>query len=459
MGFWSNLSKSWDQFLEFQPDDYQREIALLDEYQLRARHKQIQRKMVGGATGAGLSLFAVPATGGLSFVFAGIAARRCEVNAQRRDIIEARLREMGWQGYDFGLGDVAWGVAPAGLAHFLVPGADSLFDEAVSHTAAQIATHHNPGDLLYQAALHELPNGAGHYGDNLVDRVANHVQHMAGDHGAGADILIGSTNPATVQDMKEMDYEMGHTRIERLAESVGTWVTHEGVGKVVEKTTDFVVEKVSDLITPQHAPSSSTDVKVLDRPVQLQGGTTHHQADQPELPLELPLPSSQLLITTKDGAFTMDLKNVDFSSPGSKPVLTKPSTVAREAGKQSAIRRISAALLPSLAYLLFGKRAFWAACICGFALALRPGSRISSSVLMVPALIIMLSSSDYLWVVSISLALIGILRGSAILTVVKDVFLMIGKCIFIFVICFSIGLMIASYSSYDLSQRRLESST
>src|SRR5215471_6474826 len=109
MGFWRDLDRSLDQFLDFRPDAYRAEISGLGQPELRALHKRIQRKLVGAGAQTGLGAIAAPATGGLSLIGSGIGARRLRVNSKRCDVIEALLKERGWIGHAFGVKDVLVG--------------------------------------------------------------------------------------------------------------------------------------------------------------------------------------------------------------------------------------------------------------------------------------------------------------------------------------------------------------
>ncbi|KAH7142790.1 hypothetical protein B0J13DRAFT_636492 [Dactylonectria estremocensis] len=208
MGFSRNLERSINQFFDFQPADYRREIEGLDEDELRGVHKQIQRKIVGATTQSGLGFFAAIPSGGLSLIGTGIAARRIDVNAQRYKIIEARLREKGWCGHTLGFKDLACGAGPASIAAVLAPGADHLADQA-----------------------------------------AHHIASMASHHGAEqAGIMVGSTNPVTTEAVDKAVYAATHTASERAGAALGTAALHKSAESMIRGATYFALNSSGNSI-------------------------------------------------------------------------------------------------------------------------------------------------------------------------------------------------------------------
>ena len=183
MGFWRDLDRSIDQFLEFRPSAYKAEISGLSETELRALHKRIQRKIVGAGTQTGLGAIAAPATAGLSLIGSGIGARRLDVNTQRCDLIEARLREKGWTGHDFGFKDVIVGAGPGAVATILAPGADHVADHLINHVATSTA-HHGTDQVLSHAAT-----TAAHHGAHSASTA---IGFSAAHHGTEAAIKLGT---------------------------------------------------------------------------------------------------------------------------------------------------------------------------------------------------------------------------------------------------------------------------
>lgn len=178
MGFWENLDRSIDQFIQFRPDVYRAEIFDLEELELQALHKRIQRKIVGGGTQIVLGVAAVAATGGLSLIGSGIGGRRIGVNKQRCEVITALMGERGWAEHNFTLKDLAAGAAPGALAAALAPGADHV----VSHVANHIATataHHGADHVANYAATATVQPGAHSAGTALGISAADRSSHAA----------------------------------------------------------------------------------------------------------------------------------------------------------------------------------------------------------------------------------------------------------------------------------------
>jgi hypothetical protein len=431
MGFWRNLERSIDQFVDFQPTAYKCEIAPLNETQLRALHKRIQRKVVGAVAGAGLSAWAVPATAGLSLIGTGIAARRIDVNRQRCDIIEERLREKGWHGNDFGLGDIAWGVAPVGLAAALAPGADHFVDQAATHLATHIAAHHGTNHLVDQAASHVVTHTAGNHGTrHLIDRAATHVQHMAGDHAAGVDMVIASTNPTMAN---ELIYKTTHTVGERMAETAGKWTAHKVAEKGVGLATGYAVSKVSDIVPVKpHVPSSSSSNKPYRDSARPSAEYTRKPAGQPSAPPPSPdlkpVKSHTLSpIKTKPCGGVKSNYGSLLSDSNSKLSTTSDSTtqlpdpVVEADRKLSNMMRLAVILLPATIYSTFGETVFWFTCVSGVFLALISRGKIAISAFLVPALLLLFSNANHLWVISVSLAVLDFIGWGVLLLVAKVV--------------------------------------
>ncbi|KAH0538329.1 hypothetical protein FGG08_005064 [Glutinoglossum americanum] len=160
MGFWRNLDRSIDQFLEFRPDVYRAEISGLREDQLRELHKRIQRKLVGAGTQTAIGIGAAVPSGGLSLIGSLVGGRRISVNKQRCDVIETLLREKGWSGHDFRPKDFLLGAAPGALALVLAPGADHVADHAISHITTATA-HHGADQVANYASVPVVHHGAG----------------------------------------------------------------------------------------------------------------------------------------------------------------------------------------------------------------------------------------------------------------------------------------------------------
>jgi hypothetical protein len=180
MGFWRNLDRSIDQFLDFKPDAYRAEIAGLEEEQLRGLHKRIQRKLVGAGTQTAIGIGAAIPSGGLSLLGSLVGGRRISVNQQRCDIIEALLRERGWRGHDFQLKDLIKGAAPSAFAIVLAPGADHVADHAINH-ATTAAAHHGADQVANSASAAAVQHSAATAGTAF-----------AVHHGAEAAIRIGT---------------------------------------------------------------------------------------------------------------------------------------------------------------------------------------------------------------------------------------------------------------------------
>ncbi|KAH6991381.1 hypothetical protein BKA56DRAFT_705873 [Ilyonectria sp. MPI-CAGE-AT-0026] len=210
MGFWRNLDRSIGQFLDFQPAAYRNEIEGLNENELRALHKRIKRKMVGATTQGGVGVFAAPATGGISLIGTGVAARRLDVNAQRCGVIKARLREKGWRGHSFEFKDLLCGAGPAGIAAVLAPGIDHLADQAGHHVVTMVSQH-----------------GAEH-----------------------AELVAGSTNSITTEAVNNTVYGATQTASEGAAAAMGTALLHTSAESGVRGAGYFALDKLFGTRTP-----------------------------------------------------------------------------------------------------------------------------------------------------------------------------------------------------------------
>lgn len=196
MGFLDRLENGIDDFLDFSPHAYRRQISDLDEPQLRELHKQIQRKVVGAgaqivAGGAGAL-----ASGGVSLLLSGVGSRRAKVNSQKVDIIEERLRAEGWQGHDFGFRDVIVGAGPAAVASVLAPGVEHVASAMIGH-----ATTHGIAHAAAATATHGTVHGGAHSVASTFDlgKEALHVgTHHAVQSGAAYGIeQWADTTPST----------------------------------------------------------------------------------------------------------------------------------------------------------------------------------------------------------------------------------------------------------------------
>ncbi|KAK0646754.1 hypothetical protein B0T16DRAFT_414207 [Cercophora newfieldiana] len=243
MGFWENLSKSIDQFIDFDPDAYRREIESLGEAQ------QVQRKLVNANFGAGISTAAAPSLWDIPLVLTDISVRRIDINQHRLEIINARLREKGWRGNSFDMGDVFVALAPTAIGHVVAPRADLLVDQAMEHIAEQLVVHH----------------GTNH----VIEQAANHIAPMAGDHGAGADrlLIVDGTDGSNMAN--EAMYKMTHTHVERLAEKGGEVAVH----KVSERGAKMAMRNVAGLAVDNIKASSW---KATDKPIAIAPPSQSH---------------------------------------------------------------------------------------------------------------------------------------------------------------------------------------
>ncbi|KAH0563236.1 hypothetical protein GP486_002204 [Trichoglossum hirsutum] len=183
MGFWRNLDRSIDQFLEFRPDAYRAEVAGLREESLRELHKRIQRKLVGAGTQTAIGIAAAIPTGGVSLIGSIVGGRRINVNQQRCNVIEALLKERGWSGHDFQMKDFIIGAAPGAIAVTLAPGADHAVDQLISH-ATTTPAHHGADQVANYASTALVPPGE--------HSAAAALGISAAHHGAEAAMKIGT---------------------------------------------------------------------------------------------------------------------------------------------------------------------------------------------------------------------------------------------------------------------------
>ncbi|KAK1759927.1 hypothetical protein QBC47DRAFT_458116 [Echria macrotheca] len=400
MGFWRNLERSIDQFFDFSPAVYRREIEPLSEPQLRRLHAQIQRKVLGSTVGAGASVAAAPATLGASLALTAISARRMDVNSQRLDVIEARLREKGWTGNDFDMGDFLLGVGPVALGH-LIPGADHvghhLVDRAVDHAAGTLAAHH----------------GTNH----MVEQGANHLAHMAGNHGAGAGDMIVAGGRGTVQAAHEAVYKSTHTGFQQWAESQGADAIHAATKKAGGKVASLAVSSVMEKLNSDRAKaeeSSSTRKPVSSpapgkRPDKITAGDGGVSKAARE--------GSRPIVRERPGRATT-------TGPSKPPPATKPTTQKTHvssatittttpvrptiSARERGITRIMTLLYPVLVHTLFGDSSALpvltaSALLIIASLILRREQIPRISAFFIPALVLCDVSSAMLWMASIGI--------------------------------------------------------
>ena len=156
MGFRRKLLNSLDDFAGgFSSESYACEIATLNQAQLTALHKRMLQKLLGTMALAAISIAGASATVGVSAVIgSAVAARRFHLNCQRILVVEARLREEGWDDHNFRKRDMLVALGPSFAAGALLPGAGHV----VSHIAhAGHATAHHAVDTV-AAAAHAHPH-------------------------------------------------------------------------------------------------------------------------------------------------------------------------------------------------------------------------------------------------------------------------------------------------------------
>jgi len=131
MGFRRKLLNSLDDFAGgFSSESYACEIATLNQAQLTALHKRMLQKLLVTMALAAISIAGASATVGVSAVIgSAVAARRFHLNCQRILVVEARLREEGWDGHNFRKRGICWWRSGRALRPgrcFLVQGMSSV---------------------------------------------------------------------------------------------------------------------------------------------------------------------------------------------------------------------------------------------------------------------------------------------------------------------------------------------
>ena len=190
MGFWRKLERKLDRAadkvadkmnLDFSTYSYSQEVENMDEFQLTSIHKSLQQKLLGNKSATTTAL-AASFVHPLSLGAAALSGRQLYVNQQKREIVERRLEEKGWNGHDLRFKDVLIGVGPGAVAGAFAPGLD--------HVA-----HHVAGQITASAVHHGATEG---------------IVTMAASHGAGEGIQYGArkllTTPARLDD-RDSGYE------------------------------------------------------------------------------------------------------------------------------------------------------------------------------------------------------------------------------------------------------------
>jgi hypothetical protein len=86
------LEMGFDDLIDFDEAAYAQKVRQLPTAELKARETQKSRQFLAGSASLGLSLGALPATGGISLVFAATSARKMDIAKRKLEIVIAELQ-------------------------------------------------------------------------------------------------------------------------------------------------------------------------------------------------------------------------------------------------------------------------------------------------------------------------------------------------------------------------------
>lgn len=416
MGLLDNLARSVQDLFHFDPSSYKNDISYLGEQQLLQEHKKIQVQLASIVTAGSISastMFFMPGAA----VPAGIALRRFQINTKRKEIIEQRLLEKRWPGYNMKFRDALCGVAPVALGKALIPGFEDLIDQGVSEVASQYMADHGADQVMNhtnQLAGDATDGTADHGVDDVGDRVASHVLHMAGDKTAGVDMINAGRPP---QGLDETIYAETHSTSEQMAEKMGTRAVHKVAEESVVKVADVVAEQVSNTILsgdrPRKTISSQSDkpsVGLTKSPedhhsqkpdkssISLIQTPEDHQSQKPEI-LPTKVRASGELQATKAKRCT-----------ATTPQKVKPNAIhTNKVQKEVPLVRLAALLMPVVVYSVSGHNIFWLPTafetIATLRYVVRTESAGLTALLAVPLVVLYVSSERFLWLLYVLLVL------------------------------------------------------
>jgi hypothetical protein len=309
------MRKSFEHFRHLDEDEYWEEICELGEDELRQQHALMGRKLLGASASTGASVGGAVLTGGLSLIVTPISARRMNVNARRKALIEKRLKEQGWALYKFTKRDYAIPLAATIVGGAVIPGAaDAVVGHISTHVATNVAAQHVSTHVATNVAAQHTTTAASHQGTEAARAVLTHpaVFVHAAEQSAStqvSDLTGGAIGHAAVQAAQftpitdfatnqaaVLGATAGHglavTMEKESCERAAKWATSHGMRKgfeAMDERRDMKLPALNVVNVPlstDSSPSSSSPDR--DRDDQLSGffsDTTSRSYEETQTPL------------------------------------------------------------------------------------------------------------------------------------------------------------------------------
>jgi hypothetical protein len=189
------IAKKIDRFCHLDEDEYWREICAMSEPALRAEHKLIQQNELSASAGLGAS-----GVGGFilfpMWALTAVHARRINVNSRQCDMIERRLAQKGWHGYDIRKRDIALAAGPCVVAELVLPCSSALLSQAAIHGPVTAAASHILSTTTQQSA--QVAS------EHCAQLVTQHMAHQVVDPSAVVYHHVSSFSDSALQG------EFGH---------------------------------------------------------------------------------------------------------------------------------------------------------------------------------------------------------------------------------------------------------
>lgn len=247
----ASLEQSFEHFWHLDEDAFRRQVNSYNEEQLTALHASMSRKIVSAGASAGASVGGAFFTGGVSLLFTPIAARRYHVNAQRLDIIEARLKMKGWSGYRMKKRDFVIPVAAASVGLGVGIGADAVLSHVAADAAGAAAIHGVDAARVTAENSAAFVHGAEYGALNQVSEVAtaaglgatHYVTHQAAMHA----VQHVPFNDILANEAANFGAHCGHAA----AQAAESDILKAGVMKAVEVGTERTLSSRDNTITKE----------------------------------------------------------------------------------------------------------------------------------------------------------------------------------------------------------------